>query len=101
MSVVEIPKGAPDDDYRGPGRPAWFPVTEWGTGKRLKPLIRCNCGHLSGIGLHHVHADGTVTASYFHATKAQHAQGDDTGCGWHVYLKLKDYDWGEFPPRQK
>lgn len=95
--LVLVPRVGEDDDWyaRSPG---WSPVQDH-EGNRLKPLIRCNCGTWSGIGLHHVHADGTVTASFFHATKAQHPRGDARGCGWHVFLKLLDYDQGDFPPR--
>jgi hypothetical protein len=96
--MTEIPKGSHDDgfDFKA-GHPAWFPVVEHGTKKHLKPIIRCNCGRLTGIGLHHVHADGTVTAS-FHHLRGETPPADTEGCGWHVFLKLLDYDWGDFPP---
>ena len=104
MSVTEIPRISTEDadksiwaDFPVVGKPCWSPVKEYGTDKQLKPLIRCNCGVWSGIRSHHVHADGTVTASFFHATKAQHPQGTDDGCGWHVWLKLLNYDQGDFP----
>jgi hypothetical protein len=93
--TVLVPRVNEGDDWDAES-PGWSPCTR--DGKAIKPLIRCNCGQWCGIGLHHVHADGTVTASFFHATKAQHPQGDDTGCGWHVFLKLADYDQGDFPP---
>lgn len=103
--TVTIPKlNASDDDYHLAGKPGWFPVREHGTGKKLKPHIRCNCGEVSGIGLHHVHADGKVTRSYFHATAQELAamgdkgKGFAPGCGWHVFLILADYDEGDFPP---
>lgn len=72
-------------------------------GKHLKPLIKCNCGEVVGIGLHHVHADGTVTASFYHAEAPEFQHNGKTyshppGCGWHVHLKLKDYALGDFPP---
>lgn len=93
--VTEIPKIA--EFGVGPeyvGRPGWTQPVD-GNGNKLKPLIRCNCGWYCGIGLHHVHVDGTVTASFFHT-----AEGDPgRGCGWHVWLKLLDYDGGEFLPR--
>jgi len=76
--------------------PAWAQPTQ--DGKPVKPIIRCNCGQWSGIALHHVHADGRVTKSFFHATKAQHPMGDDSGCGWHVFLVLDGYTGGDFPP---
>jgi hypothetical protein len=95
---VLIPHLAGDDKGSGPG---WFTCTD-GQGNKLKPLVRCKCGKTSGIGLHHVHADGTVTASYFDATAEQLAKMPDDkrlapGCGWHVYLKLQNFDQGDFP----
>jgi hypothetical protein len=89
---VEIPKG----DFDAPA-PCWLPIQQ--DGKALKPLIKCNCGHILRIGLHHVHSDGTVTASFFHDAAAHPDIGyAGGGCGWHVFLKLKDYDQGDFPP---
>ena len=89
---VEIPKG----DYDSPA-PCWIP-TQY-DGKPSKPLIKCQCGKISGIGLHHVHADGTVTASFFHDSAPHPDIGyAGGGCGWHVFLKLKGYDCGDFPP---
>jgi hypothetical protein len=81
--------------------PAWLQPVDT-DGNRLKPIIRCNCGQWSGIGLHHVHADGTVTASFFHSKGTNYAIGESPeGCGWHVFLKLKDWGGGDFPPRDK
>lgn len=102
---VHIPRISEDDEkkslwdgYPVVGKPAWSPVSEYGTGKPLKPLIRCNCGAWSGIRKHHVHADGRVTASFFHANKSEHPEGSSDGCGWHVWLWLDRYDQGEFKP---
>jgi len=93
--ATEIPKLVGDFDH-GPefaGQPCWIqPVNSAGT--KLKPIIRCNCGWFCGIGLHLVHADGTVTASFYHTRESD----PDRGCGWHVWLKLLDYDGGEFLP---
>jgi len=96
---VEIPKG----DFDTPG-PCWIVLAEHGSDKPLKPRIKCKCGQICNIGLHHVHADGRVTASFYHAEFAEWQEGGKTyrhqpGCGWHVFLKLKDYDLGEFPPQ--
>jgi hypothetical protein len=93
---VEIPRG--DWDSLGP---CWIPMEYEGKPKR--PLIKCQCGERTNIGLHHVHADGTVTASYFHSADRKFIDHGkeyehEPGCGWHVFLKLKDYDQGEFPP---
>jgi hypothetical protein len=92
--LTEIPKG----DYDSPA-PCWIPTQRNDNGQPTKPLIKCNCGRIFGIGLHHVHADGTVTRSFFHAKEALPDQGwPGGGCGWHVWLRLKDYDCGDFPP---
>ena len=97
--VVMVPKIVDHENWYDKS-PGWSPTRDT-EGNLLKPLIRCNCGQWSGIGLHHVHADGTVTASFFHATKEQHPDGDASGCGWHVWIKLMDYDCGDFPPQKR
>lgn len=94
---VEIPRLLEHDD---PG-PGWIAVSD-GDGKPLKPLIKCQCGKICGIGLHHVHPDGRITASFYHSEASEFTEGGriyrhTPGCGWHVFLKLKDYDRGEFP----
>lgn len=89
--MTQIPRG----DWDSPA-PCWIPVTD-SDGARLKPLIKCNCGKVTGIGLHHVHEDGTVTASFYH--KGGNVSPEDPeGCEWHVHLKLLEYDQGDFPP---
>lgn len=87
--VVVIPHLANMDDQRAPG---W--ITSIGyEGKQLKPVIRCKCGRLVGIGAHHVDENGIVSASFHHD-----AVNDPLGaCGWHVYLKLEGYDGLSFP----
>jgi hypothetical protein len=97
VSTVEIPRVDNYDDISM--GPAWSPCVDT-SGKKLKPLIRCSCGRWSGIGLHHVHADGTVTRSFYHK-KGDVYPDDPDGCGWHVFLKLKDYDQGDFPPEPR
>lgn len=93
-NLTEIPKAKYGDEIR----PCWSPCQDT-DGNPLKPLIRCQCGRWMGIRLHHVHADGTVTASFYHRKGTNLAEGDDPeGCEWHVWLKLKDYDLGDFPP---
>ena len=96
--AIEIPKLEGDDIHQETNSPGWFQPEQ--DGKLLKPVIRCNCGMLCGIGLHHVHADGTVTASFYHKKgplgSPDHSSPD--GCEWHVFLKLKDYNGGDFPP---
>ncbi len=104
MSVITIPQlphdGSVWEDFPVVGQPGWWRVREYGTEKQLKPLIRCNCGHVTGIGLHHVHADGTVTASFFDQAGTEYPARPD-GCGWHVFLKLADWDGGDIPPDPK
>lgn len=109
MALTEIPKIKYDDETK----PGWISCSTT-DGKPSKPIIRCQCGIVTGIGLHHVHADGSVTASFFHAAAHQLQKiGDkyffthkgkqiqtEPGCGWHVFLKLKDYDKGDFPPEE-
>jgi len=92
--MTEIPKG----NYDAPA-PCWLPIVD-PDGKQMKPIIKCQCGELCGIGLHHVHADGTVTESFLHQGTHKFTDGreESFGCGWHVHLKLLDYDCGDFPP---
>lgn len=96
MAVVVIPK----TDAEHTIFPCWVPVVTYKDNKRLKPNIRCKCGKYCGIGLHHVHANGKVTASFYHKALPEQPK-NHKGCGWHVYLQLKDYDWGDYPPRKK
>lgn len=109
--TVEIPEwDYVYETHREAGKPCWSKVYREDNGQRipLKPHIRCMCGNWSGIGLHHVHSDGTVTDSFFDATKEQIAAMGDAGkrfaghdgCGWHVHLKLLGYDQGEFLPEK-
>lgn len=96
--LTEIPKG----NYDAPA-PCWIPCQRYDSDVFVKPAIKCQCGVICGIGLHHVHADGRVTASFFHSQAAEFSHNGKTyrhapGCGWHVFLKLKDYNCGEFPP---
>jgi hypothetical protein len=58
-----------------------------------KPIIRCCCGKFMSIGLHHVHPDGRVTASFLHD------QPVPDSCGFHEFLELEGYTGPEFPPR--
>jgi len=83
-----------------PNSPAWLQPEDT-DGNKLKPLIRCNCGLWCGLGLHHVHADGTVTASFYHSSGTNYAIGESPeGCGWHVFLKLQGWNGGEFLPNR-
>lgn len=72
-------------------------------GNFLRPNIKCQCGRICVISLHHVHPDGRVTASFFDSkenvfTHNGKTYGHMPGCGWHVFLVLDRYDCGEFPP---
>lgn len=93
---VTIPKG----DYEAPG-PCW--IAREIDGKPIRPAIKCQCGKVCYIGLHHIHADGKVTASFFDSKEESFNHNGKTyshspGCGWHVFITLKDYSLGEFPP---
>lgn len=88
-AVMTIPRlDGPRDPRPGPG---WVAVTHGGQPR--KPYIRCNCGRLLGIGLHTVHPDGAVAASFLHDEP-----GTGLGCGWHEFLKLDGYDGPMFGP---
>lgn len=91
-----------EDTHPGPG---WIRLFTLVNEERVpvKPLIKCKCGTVTGIALHHVHADGRVTASFFDSKDTSFVNNGKTythppGCGWHVYIKLEGYDLGEFPP---
>lgn len=99
MSEVLIPRYDESKGEEENQAPCWIPVID-SDGNNLKPLIVCKCGKVTGIGLHHVHADGRVTASFYHK-KGNRDFEDPEGCEWHVMLKLLDYDKGEFHPRNK
>ena len=99
VATVTIPKG----DYDS-AAPCWIPTVRHDNGQPCKPIIKCQCGQDCGIGLHHVHPNGRVTNSFFNSKQTSFMHGGKTyshapGCGWHVYLILKDYDQGDFPPR--
>lgn len=79
--------------------PCWIPTVD-SDGNNLKPLIVCKCGKVTGIGLHHVHSSGEVTASYYHK-KGDGEYESPNGCEWHVHIKLLDYDKGDFPSQPK
>ena len=79
---MKIPRSNGDDGLA----PAWMPMVD-GQDRPHRPAIRCACGAWMGIGRHHVHADGRVTASFLHPE-----------CGFHEFLELADYADGEFPP---
>jgi hypothetical protein len=60
---VHIPEGHLED---GDPRPCWIALVTGDPARPCKPAIRCACGVVTNIGLHHVHADGRVTASFLH-----------------------------------
>lgn len=94
MSIVSIPKTNEENS----NYPCWIPVVN-PEGERIRPAVRCKCGSYCSIQLHHIHEDGTVTASFYHQ-KADGQKEPHIGCEWHVYLKFEDYDWGEFKPEK-
>jgi len=90
-NIIEIPKAnANYDNY-----PCW--VDTFNTeGVRIRPHIICNCGEVTNISNHHIHSDGRITESYYHYRENR---PDHPGCGWHVFLKMKDWSGEEFLPR--
>lgn len=90
---MKIPQGSWEREDLAP---AWLPIQNQ-DGTPAKPIIRCACGKLAGIGAHHVHADGRVTASFYHP--AEGWAGCAPGCGFHEFLELDGYTGPEFPPR--
>lgn len=93
-----IPRGSYDDETI---KPAWLPIQN-SAGAPLKPIIRCACGNLVGIGLHHVHADGRVTASFYHWWPPESEMGKaHQGCGFHEMIELADWTGQEFPPESR
>jgi len=92
---MNIPKGSYDDESL---KPAWIPIQN-GDGTPAKPMIRCACGALMSIRLHHVHGDGRVTASFLHPIVPQNPPQapEHQGCGFHEFLVLDGYDGPEFP----
>jgi hypothetical protein len=88
--TVRIPEG----DLDAPA-PCWIPIVTGEPPRPCKPVIKCRCGMLTGIGLHHVHPDGSVTASFVHDKPAPEA------CGWHVFLILDGWTGEEYPPEGK
>ena len=94
--IIEIPKA---NDNMG-NFPCWVDTYDT-KGNRIRPRIICKCGIVTNIGNHHIHADGRITASYFHEhpEKAEHPNNPHMGCGWHVFLKMKDWWGGEFGPK--
>lgn len=96
-NVIEIPKS--DGDTPGPCWCDTYRVdSQTGERIRMRPHVRCQCGEHTNIGNHHIHADGRITASYYHYL-AERPEGE-RGCGWHVFLKMKDWDGGELLPGQ-
>lgn len=83
---MRIPKGSYENDALAP---AWIPVVD-SQGRTVKPVIRCACGRLASIRLHHLHADGRVTASFL-----------EHSCGFHEFLELDGWSGGEFPPEPR
>jgi hypothetical protein len=85
--------------------PCWIPTVqqinseEWMAAKKEgrrkwkryqvhRPVIICKCGAHLGCQLHHIHRDGSVTASFYH----------QDGCGFHEHITLADWPGYDFPP---
>jgi hypothetical protein len=98
-NIIEIPKE--DKTKRTDEYPYFTQKPSWISGihqdgSPARPMIICNCGAALSCQAHHIHKDGTVTASFYH----RDGYGDIPGCGWHVFLKLKDWINLEFLPHK-
>jgi hypothetical protein len=91
--VIEIPKWDGSEEMQ----PAWADTFD-AAHNRVRPHIRCNCGKVTNIGNHHIHADGTITASYYHYYQDRPPKMQ--GCGWHVFLRMVGWTGGELLPGQ-
>jgi len=80
--------------------PAWTSLQDT-KGNTVKPIIRCNCGRWFNIKAHHLHPDGTVTASFFDTDLINDKKEIiHKGCGWHVFIKLEEWTGQEFLPEK-
>lgn len=97
--AIRIPRGSYNDESI---KPAWLPIARQ-DGTPLKPIIRCACAKLIGLGLHHVHPDGRVTASFYHWWPPEELArlGYEQGCGFHEHIELDGWDGGEFLPEPR
>lgn len=92
--MIEVPRGTVDT----PGL-CWIPVTV--DGKAARPWLKCACGDVCLLGRHHIRENGIVTASFFHSVDADIEHHGITytfkpGCGLRVWMRLMDYDQGNF-----
>lgn len=90
MTPITIPKYDCEKDQV----PCWMPIVDSTSRRPLRPLIRCICGRYCDITNHYIHPDGRVTESFLDASPAD----AKIGCGWHVYLKLENWDGRELRP---
>lgn len=82
VANIQLPRGTLESPA-----PCWIPRTSR-DGKTFRPLVKCVCGTVYGTAAHHIHKDGTVTASWM----------SNLCCQWHVHLKLLDWPGEDFPP---
>lgn len=87
MNFTVIPKWDGAEDLM----PVWIDTYDTNH-NRVRPHIKCICGVNTNIDNHHIHADGSVTASYLHQYP------DGSGCGWHVFIKMSGWKGGEMLP---
>ena len=96
-NLIEIPKANKIEEYPyADNFPCWLPVQDKDE-NIVRPMIICNCGVYTGVNAHHIHKDGRITASYYHPKEVN---GYPNGCGWHVFLKMKDWIGLEFLPHK-
>ncbi len=78
-----------------PGQPGWIRRTESAGGRPVKPVLRCQCGHVLGLAEYSVDAKGLVSPAFEHTEMTDRFFG--LHCGWRAELQLADYRDGDFP----
>lgn len=83
--IVSVAHMTETDEVSTPNKPVWQYVVDT-EGKPLGIHVRCTCGKWVTPG-NKILEDGTLIGSFYHWWP----EHPNEGCGWHVYLKLKDY----------
>jgi hypothetical protein len=79
--MIDVPKGRDDLGIGEPQNGMFWRPLQKSDGSQTA-WFRCPKGHLGMLSAHTIGADGTVTPSVVCPTE---------GCGFHEYIKLKDW----------
>ena len=91
MNIPKLTKN-PDEDAHDPAT-RWLPAGPgWIERAGFKPMVRCNCNRLVGLGAHTIAKSGLVSASFLDLDLS------GGGCGWHVWITLDGYNGPAFGP---